>query len=159
MRTKIVLGALAALLGVAMASGGVSAASADTVTPDGTQSTAITCDPNGWTGDTAVTGVPNCNFWRVVQNSMARLGGYTGPLDGLMGTGSWKGVQTYLNASYPPASLVVDGVPGTNTIKAVQRWLNFGYGLDGSGAQIAVDGVLGTQTYRAWGYWGLAASD
>ncbi|MFB7531401.1 peptidoglycan-binding domain-containing protein [Streptomyces sp. NPDC056178] len=78
-----------------------------------------------------------------VQNWLADLHGYTGPIDGALGTGSWQAMQRYLRQySYTGA---IGGVVGTGTIKALQRFLkDFGYY---SGA---VDGVAGAGTKAAF---------
>ena len=49
----------------------------------------------------------------------AAKGGYTGPSDGVMGTNSWKGVQTVLQGFGYTGP--IDGVMGTNSYAALQR--------------------------------------
>lgn len=69
-------------------------------------------------------------------------GGYTGPLDGVMGENSWKGVQTNLSREYGYIG-PIDGDPGVNTWKAFQRWgARYGYGGP-------IDGYPGVNTWRA----------
>lgn len=94
---------------------------------------------------TQSTGVPYCDFWSYVQGIMARPGGYTGAIDGVMGTNSWEGVQRYLNSNIG-AGLTVDGVAGTNTNKAIQRWINTFDWV----TPVVVDGVRGPATYESW---------
>ena len=70
---------------------------------------------------------------------LARIGGYFGPYDGVLGPNSWKGVQTVLTgAGYTGP---IDGVPGPNTWKALQRIAQRG------GYAGPVDGVPGPNTY------------
>lgn len=69
-------------------------------------------------------------------------GGYTGPLDGVMGVNSFKAMQTNLAREYGYTG-PIDGIPGINTWKAVQRWAAR-YGYTGP-----IDGVPGKNTWRA----------
>ncbi|MFE0650015.1 peptidoglycan-binding protein [Streptomyces sp. NPDC059534] len=87
----------------------------------------------------------------VTLQRIAQLGGYTGPLDGVLGPNSWKGVQTLLT-QLGLYSGPVDGVPGTNTYKALQQLAQRG-GYTGP-----VDGVPGPNTYAGLrGYLAQAA--
>lgn len=92
--------------------------------------------------DTESDGITGPIFNARLQLWAQLYGGYTGPLDGVMGVNSWKGVQTNLvrESGYDGP---VDGVPGPNTWKAVQRWASR-YGYDGP-----VDGAPGPNTWRA----------
>ncbi|WP_024755951.1 GH25 family lysozyme [Streptomyces exfoliatus] len=76
----------------------------------------------------------------VTLQRIAQLGGYTGPLDGVLGPNTWKGVQTLLT-QLGLYSGPVDGAPGTNTYKGLQQLAQRG-GYTGP-----VDGVLGPNTY------------
>ena len=77
---------------------------------------------------------------------VAQRGGYTGAVDGVLGTNSWKGVQTVLkNQGF--YSGTVDGVPGENTWKGVQRLAQLG-GYTGP-----VDGFPGSYTYAGLNAW------
>lgn len=76
----------------------------------------------------------------VTLQKIAQQGGYTGPVDGVMGTNSWKGDQTLLHSrGYYDGP--IDGVPGTNTYKGLQM-LAKDYGYTGP-----IDGAPGTNTY------------
>ncbi|WP_218956539.1 peptidoglycan-binding domain-containing protein [Streptomyces sp. UH6] len=69
--------------------------------------------------------------------------GYTGALDGRLGTGSWKALQRWLrNYSYTGP---IDGVVGTKTIKALQRYLRDYEGYTGP-----IDGIAGAGTKAAF---------
>ncbi|MEV1143103.1 GH25 family lysozyme [Micromonospora sp. NPDC049799] len=76
----------------------------------------------------------------VTLQRVAELGGYVGPVDGVLGSNSWKGVQTHLTR-LGLYSGPVDGVPGTNTYKGLQLLAQRG-GYTGP-----VDGVLGPNSY------------
>ncbi|MBV1851319.1 GH25 family lysozyme [Catellatospora tritici] len=76
----------------------------------------------------------------VTLQRVAQLGGYTGPVDGVLGPNSWKGVQTLLK-QLGLYSGPVDGVPGTNTYKGLQLLAQRG-GYTGP-----VDGLPGPNTY------------
>ncbi|MEX0169800.1 GH25 family lysozyme [Streptomyces sp. LMG1-1-1.1] len=76
----------------------------------------------------------------VTLQRIAELGGYTGPIDGVLGVNSWKGVQTLLTR-LGLYSGPVDGVPGTNTYKGLQQLAQRG-GYTGP-----VDGIMGPNTY------------
>jgi len=66
--------------------------------------------------------------------------GYSGPIDGVLGTQSWAGTQRGL-ADYGYTG-PADGVPGTNTYMAMQRLASH-YGYTGP-----IDGVMGGNSYR-----------
>ncbi|MFF2373943.1 peptidoglycan-binding protein [Streptomyces xiamenensis] len=70
--------------------------------------------------------------------------GYTGAIDGQMGTESWKALQRFLRQSsgYTDA---IDGIVGPNTVKALQRWLKSAWGYTG-----AIDGIAGSGTQAAF---------
>ncbi|MFF9340207.1 MULTISPECIES: peptidoglycan-binding domain-containing protein [unclassified Streptomyces] len=65
--------------------------------------------------------------------------GYTGPIDGLLGTNSWKALQRHLqNWDYNDP---IDGIPGPNTIRALQRYLKDVWDYRGP-----IDGIAGPDT-------------
>ncbi|MFD5648330.1 peptidoglycan-binding domain-containing protein [Streptomyces sp. NPDC127039] len=70
--------------------------------------------------------------------------GYTGKIDGLLGTNSWKALQRHLatNWGYEDS---IDGIPGPNTIKALQRYLEEFWGYEGP-----IDGIAGPGTKAAF---------
>ena len=88
---------------------------------------------------TQESGSPDSNYYKRQQVWAAQYG-YTGPIDGVLGTNSWAGTQRGLrNYGYTG---VDDGVPGVNTYKAMQR-LAAQHGYTGP-----VDGSLGPNSYR-----------
>lgn len=95
--------------------------------------------PRTSTQDDGITGSV---FNKRLQLWARIYGGYTGPLDGVMGVESWRGVQRNL-ARESGYTGPIDGVPGGNTWKAVQRWATH-YGYSGP-----IDGAPGKNTWRA----------
>ena len=109
---------------------------------------------------------PVTNSQGVTLQRIARAGGYTGALDGVPGTNTWKGVQQVLGGyGY---SGPVDGVMGTQSYAALQRfaakggytgpidgamgthsWMGVQTVLRGFGYTGPIDGVMGTQSYAA----------
>jgi peptidoglycan hydrolase-like protein with peptidoglycan-binding domain len=69
--------------------------------------------------------------------------GYTGPIDGLLGTESWKAYQRFLKQYYGYTG-AIDGDPGPNTIRALQREMR-NYGYTGP-----IDGIAGPGTRAAF---------
>lgn len=92
--------------------------------------------------DTESDGITGSIFNKRLQLWAKLYGGYTGPIDGVMGVNSFKGVQTNLAREYGYGGSI-DGVPGINTWKAVQRWAAR-YGYSGP-----IDGYPGPNTWRA----------
>jgi len=91
---------------------------------------------------------------KVLQTLAARFGGYTGPIDGAMGTYSWEGVQTVMRRFGYTGP--IDGAPGTNTYLAMQKMARLG------GYAGPLDGGLGPYSWaglqaclRGWGYSGV----
>jgi len=76
---------------------------------------------------------------------VAQKGGYTGPLDGVPGTNTWIGVQTFVRGYGYTGP--IDGVPGINTWKAVQKLAQEG------GYAGPIDGIPGSNTYVALNTW------
>jgi hypothetical protein len=65
-------------------------------------------------------GVPGPNSWRGVQNVLRQFG-YTGPIDGIPGPNTFRALQQLAqSAGYTGP---IDGVPGPNTYAGVSRWL------------------------------------
>ncbi|WP_318206627.1 MULTISPECIES: peptidoglycan-binding domain-containing protein [unclassified Streptomyces] len=78
-----------------------------------------------------------------VQLWLAYSWGYTGALDGLLGTGSWQAMQRMLrHYGYTGA---IDGIVGTGTIKALQQFLKNNGFYSG-----AIDGIAGSGTQAAF---------
>ncbi|MEV0171029.1 peptidoglycan-binding domain-containing protein [Streptomyces sp. NPDC050803] len=68
-----------------------------------------------------------------------------GPIDGRLGTKSWKAAQKKFNDMRLGAGRV-DGVVGPKTVKALQRYLNiYHYGL-------VIDGIAGPKTRAAFAH-------
>ena len=91
-------------------------------------------------GSTSFTQDLQCRL----QEGPASHYGYTGPIDGVMGTNSWKGMQSFLAANYGYTG-PIDGAPGTNTYKALQRWA--ADGSHGGTYTGPIDGVMGTNSW------------
>lgn len=92
--------------------------------------------------DTYLSRTAQCRVQGGPAASPANEFTYTGPVDGYMGTNSWKGLQAALrNYGY---SGPIDGVPGTNTYKAIQRWAYDG-GYTGP-----IDGVMGSNSWAGF---------
>ncbi|MEE1806397.1 peptidoglycan-binding domain-containing protein [Streptomyces sp. BE133] len=73
-------------------------------------------------------------------------GVYTGAIDGLLGTESWKAMQRVLRSyGYTGA---IDGIVGTGTIKALQQYLKSDGFYSG-----AIDGIAGSGTQAAFAAW------
>ncbi|TXS50451.1 peptidoglycan-binding protein [Streptomyces sp. uw30] len=81
---------------------------------------------------------------RYVQCWIQDYWGYTGALDGQLGTNSWKALQRWLKAHWGYNDNI-DGIVGPNTIKALQRDLKAHHGYTG-----AIDGIAGSGTKAAF---------
>ncbi|MBF4462665.1 MULTISPECIES: GH25 family lysozyme [unclassified Rathayibacter] len=96
----------------------------------------------------AGTGTPSggiSNVDGVTLQKVAQKGGYTGPLDGVPGTNTWIGIQTFMRGYGYTGP--IDGAPGVNTWMALQRLAQEG-GYTGP-----IDGVPGTNTYTGLNNW------
>ncbi|MGW2183913.1 peptidoglycan-binding domain-containing protein [Streptomyces sp. NPDC001732] len=81
-----------------------------------------------------------------VQLLLAYDWGYTGAVDGQLGSGSWKAMQALLrNYGYTGS---IDGIVGSGTITALQRFLKYWGHYSG-----AIDGVAGSGTRAAFAAW------
>lgn len=65
-----------------------------------------------------IDGVPGPNTWRGVQAVLARRGWYAGPIDGIPGPNTWKGVQQFARGGGYLGP--IDGVPGANTLRGLR---------------------------------------
>lgn len=93
---------------------------------------------------TSTDGVPGTIFWQRLQVFARIHGGYSGPIDGRLGTDSWKGVQKPMrNYGYTGP---IDGKPGVNTYKAMQRLAQ-----QKSTYRGPIDGTMGVNSWKAWG--------
>ncbi|GAA4066170.1 peptidoglycan-binding protein [Streptomyces shaanxiensis] len=79
-----------------------------------------------------------------VQDWLKQYWGYTGAIDGQLGTNSWKAFQRCLK-QYWGYTGEIDGIVGPNTIKALQRLLKAHWGYTG-----AIDGIAGSGTKAAF---------
>ncbi|MFF9573373.1 peptidoglycan-binding protein [Streptomyces sp. NPDC014685] len=140
---KASLASIAALLGIT--AGTLSASgTAVAATPERHQSVV--------SGPAAVTEVENLGLntsqaKRVQFYLRYYAGVYSGGIDGLLGTESWKGMQRILrdNWGYTGA---IDGIVGPETIKALQRFLRSAGYYSG-----AVDGIAGAGTRAGFAAW------
>ena len=78
-----------------------------------------------------------------VQQSLQKLGLYGGPIDGIFGPNSWKGVQTFLTQQKFKIDHI-DGVPDAETNRGLQTYAQKG-GYTG-----AVDGILGPKSWAGF---------
>jgi lysozyme family protein len=79
-----------------------------------------------------------------VQEWLKQYWGYTGAIDGQLGTNSWKAFQRCLK-QYWGYTGEIDGIVGPNTIKALQRLLKDSWGYTGP-----IDGIAGAGTKAAF---------
>ncbi|MFI8193063.1 peptidoglycan-binding domain-containing protein [Streptomyces sp. NPDC085946] len=110
---------------------------------------ARTTTPAVSTQDVSVLAVENLGLnttqAKGVQRWLAANWGYTGAIDGQLGTNSWKAFQRHLKA-YHGYTGAIDGIVGSGTIKALQRFLkNNGWGYTGE-----IDGIAGSGTRAAF---------
>ncbi|MGW4063482.1 peptidoglycan-binding domain-containing protein [Amycolatopsis sp. NPDC004747] len=82
-----------------------------------------------------------------VQDFLIYKGYNPGPVDGQLGTASWKAMQRYLRDYRYGYQGKIDGIAGSETIKALQRRLADGFGYTGE-----IDGVAGPATKAAFKY-------
>ncbi|MBZ4323934.1 peptidoglycan-binding domain-containing protein [Streptomyces huiliensis] len=82
---------------------------------------------------------------RNVQCWLRKYWGYTGALDGQLGTSSWQAYQRGLQHDWGYTG-AIDGVVGSGTVMALQRQMrDAGWGYTG-----AIDGVAGPDTRAAF---------
>ncbi|GAA1655546.1 peptidoglycan DD-metalloendopeptidase family protein [Catellatospora bangladeshensis] len=124
-------------------------------------------DPNGVRINplTYAPGPSTSSEGRILQE-IGQAGGYFGPVDGVPGVNTWKGVQTVVRGYGYTGP--IDGVPGANTYAALQRlaqkggytgpvdgalgpnsWKGIQTVLRGFGYAGPIDGIPGTNTYAA----------
>lgn len=80
-----------------------------------------------------------------VQRWLRTYWGYTGAIDGLLGTNSWKAFQRNLK-TYWGYTGQIDGIVGSGTVSALQRLLKYG----GWGYTGKIDGIAGPLTQAAF---------
>lgn len=81
---------------------------------------------------------------RWVQCWLMDYWSYPGPLDGQLGTNSWKAMQRFL-ATYHGYTGNIDGDPGPNTNRALQRYLKSQWDYTDS-----IDGIFGPNSVAAF---------
>ncbi|POH63030.1 hypothetical protein C3B61_15275 [Cryobacterium zongtaii] len=89
---------------------------------------------------TAEDGVPGSRMWALMQ-CLAKFGDYTGPIDGVMGPNSWRGVQ-YVLSYQGVFTGTRTGVLDTKTMKGLQ--------LMAEGEGFSTGGVNGAQNAQSW---------
>ncbi|MFF7646893.1 peptidoglycan-binding domain-containing protein [Streptomyces canus] len=82
-----------------------------------------------------------------IQRWLKGSWGYTGNIDGLLGTESWKAIQRYLARDWGYTD-PIDGIAGPDTIRALQRFLTEYSIYTGP-----IDGIAGPGTRAAWSNW------
>lgn len=82
-----------------------------------------------------------------VQRWLAYSWGYSGAIDGLLGTNSWMAFQNDLK-SYWGYTGAIDGIVGSGTVQALQRLLST-WGYTGP-----IDGIAGSGTQAAFAQFG-----
>ncbi|MBF4606831.1 peptidoglycan-binding domain-containing protein [Curtobacterium sp. VKM Ac-1393] len=98
------------------------------------------------TTTTESDGVPGSIFYKRLQ-CLASMSSYTGPIDGVMGPNSWKGVSSQLaNGGFFQGG-IAQGWESTDNVAALQRWAAAHGRYSGP-----IDGVWGPNSYRgvAW---------
>ncbi|MFD5629013.1 MULTISPECIES: peptidoglycan-binding protein [unclassified Streptomyces] len=157
MRTRTLRKTLVPLaVAAALAAGTLAGAAPGYAVPQAT--TARVNEPATAEGEAGVQAVVNLGLTvrraKGVQTWLKRFHGlYNGPVDGLLGTNSWIGIQQVLSL-YNGYEGDIDGIPGTETKKALQRFLNYnGYNAG------KVDGIWGSQSTNAWSDFGDAMVD
>ncbi|XVS61787.1 peptidoglycan-binding domain-containing protein [Actinosynnema sp. CA-299493] len=89
---------------------------------------------------------------KYVQCWLQDYWGYTGGIDGELGTNSWKAFQRNLRTHWGYTG-AIDGIVGSGTVSALQRLLRAHWGYTG-----AIDGVAGDGTKAAFGRFANACS-
>jgi hypothetical protein len=139
-RKKIAMACATALVAVALTGAGAQSASAQTYT---SYCIAHLYDV------TALQAVPNTALYCQMQAGAASNNGYTGPVNGILATNSWKGIQTYLHLNWQYTG-PINGVPGINTYKAMQRAANaYGWWYP---AVLPIDGAMDLRDWQGWAY-------
>lgn len=88
--------------------------------------------------------LPTRSQWLVIQGGLKKRHRYSGPIDGVPGINTWKGVQLTARAG-GGYSGPIDGVPGHNTWVAVQTYAKHWGGYLGP-----IDGVPGFNTWQGF---------
>lgn len=98
------------------------------------------------TTTTESDGVPGPVFYKRLQ-CLGSMATYTGPIDGVMGPNSWRGVSGQLAKAGYFHGGIAQGWESTDNVAALQRWAAAHGRYSGP-----IDGVWGPNSYRgaAW---------
>lgn len=98
------------------------------------------------TTTTEFDGVPGTIFYKRLQ-CLGSMATYTGPIDGVMGPNSWRGVSGQLAKGGYFHGGIAQGWESTDNVAALQRWAAAHGRYSGP-----IDGVWGPNSYRgaAW---------
>ncbi|MFE5819461.1 peptidoglycan-binding protein [Streptomyces sp. NPDC056479] len=133
-RTLVSVSAIVGLAAGSLVTAGTSVAASDAKPAVGSEISVLAVNNLGLTTEEA----------KKVQRVLKDNWGYTGEIDGLLGTNSWKAMQKWLTHwGYPGDQ--IDGIVGPNTVKALQKWLKARYGYTGE-----IDGIAGSGTKAAF---------
>ncbi|MFE5894028.1 peptidoglycan-binding protein [Streptomyces sp. NPDC002285] len=132
-RTLVSVSAVIGLAAGSLATAGTSFAAPDTQPAVSSEVSVLAVNNLGLTAAEA----------KKVQGWLKQYWGYTGAIDGQLGTNSWKAFQRCLK-EYWGYTGAIDGIVGSGTIKALQRLLQH-YGYTG-----AIDGIAGSGTRAAF---------
>lgn len=133
-RTLVSVSAVVGLAAGSLATAGTGFAAADTKPAAGSEVSVLAVNNLGLTVAEA----------KKVQDWLKQYWGYTGAIDGQLGTNSWKAFQRCLK-QYWGYTGEIDGIVGPNTIKALQRLLKDSWGYTGP-----IDGIAGAGTKAAF---------
>ncbi len=132
-RTLVSVSAVLGLAAGSLATAGASFAASDTKPAVSSEVSVLAVNNLGLTAAEA----------KKVQGWLKQYWGYTGAIDGQLGTNSWKAFQRCLK-QYWGYTGAIDGIVGSGTIKALQRLLQH-WGYNG-----AIDGIAGPGTRAAF---------
>lgn len=89
--------------------------------------------------------LPDVATGKRIMRGLAARHRYGGPVNGVFGPNTWKGIQLTARYGNRPYGGPIDGVPGPNTIRGVQ-----GYAQRWGGYKGAIDGVAGPNTWACF---------
>jgi hypothetical protein len=136
---KFISAASATLLALGLATGGAMSASAVEVSNY--------CLDNLGARTPYATDLPSKALWCQMQAGPARAYGYTGPINGAMGSNTWKAIQRYLKARWGYTG-TISGQTGKAMRQAMERAAN----ATGFLPTQPVDGSLSLKDWQGWAY-------
>ena len=136
---KLARAGIALALGVGLATAAVQPASANSWT--------AFCLNNVSHNTALDSSLPNTIQWCQVQGGPAAAYAYTGPVNGVPRSNTYKGLQRYLAANYGYTG-AIDGILGPQSYRAMQRAAN----ATGWAGTQPVDGVMSQLDWQCWGY-------